>query len=200
MHGLSRRHFMGVLSGLALSAPVLFNRYASAVPAADNVRLLRLERNNWVPNNPRLPVIFYQSVLPPAPAMITPTEILFENNDWPPQWVASIFSFHHYHSTAHEVLGCVSGHAKVMLGGPGGEVISMTAGDVALLPAGTGHCNQGSSEDFQVVGAYPPHQQWDICRTAPTPEMLQRISQLPFPESDPVSGRHGPLTHSWQRG
>lgn len=132
--------------------------------------------------------------------MTAPTKSLFGNNDWPPQWVASICSFHHYHSTAHEVLGYVSGYAKVMLGGPGGEIITMTAGDVALLPAGTGHFNQGSSEDFQVVGAYPPHQQWDICRTAPTPEMLQRISQLPFPESDPVSGRNGPLTHSWQRG
>lgn len=200
MNDLSRRHFMGWLSGLALSAPVLFSRYASAAPAADNIKLLHLERNSWVPNNPHLPVILYQGVLPPVSAMTDATERLFEKNDWPPQWVASIFSFHHYHSTAHEVLGCVSGSAKVMLGGPDGHVITMAAGDVALLPAGTGHCNQGSSDDFQVVGAYPPHQQWDICRTAPTAEMRQRISQLPFPESDPVAGRSGPLTHSWERG
>jgi uncharacterized protein YjlB len=199
MNDLSRRHFMRVMSGLALTAPALFSRYATAAPTAQNVQLLRLERNGWVPNNPHLPVIIYQNVLPKAAEMTSPTESLFEKNSWPPQWVASIFTFHHYHSTAHEVLGCVSGNAKVMLGGPGGHVINMSAGDVALLPAGTGHFNDGSSDDFQVVGAYPPHQQWDICRAAPTPEMLQRISQLPFPDSDPVAGQTGPLTHSWQQ-
>ncbi|MFT4274082.1 MAG: cupin [Pantoea sp.] len=199
MNDVSRRHFIEVLSGLAFSAPLLFSRYASASSTSDHVKLLRLEPNSWVPNNPHLPVILYSDVLPHASEMTHPTESLFEQNDWPPQWVASIFSFHHYHSTAHEVLGCISGTAQVMLGGPGGQLVTMTAGDVALLPAGTGHCNQGSSADFQVVGAYPPQQQWDICRAAPTAEMLQRISQLPFPESDPVAGRGGPLTRNWRR-
>lgn len=61
MNGLTRRDFIEVLSSLALSAPVVFSRYTSAAPAADNVKLLRLERNNWVPNNPHLPVIFIKA-------------------------------------------------------------------------------------------------------------------------------------------
>jgi uncharacterized protein YjlB len=71
------------------------------------------------------------------------------------------------------------------------------AGDVALLPAGTGHCNLGSSRDFFVVGGYPRGQNWDLCRSAPTAEMLERIRKVPFPQSDPVFGADGPSIRLW---
>lgn len=58
---------------------------------------------------------------------------MFEKTGWPPQWVASIYDFHHYHSTAHEVLGCVSGSAKLMLGGPNGHEVMFKAGDRGAL-------------------------------------------------------------------
>ncbi|WP_017348364.1 cupin domain-containing protein [Pantoea sp. A4] len=199
MTELSRRHFMSWISGLALAAPTLFSRYAAAAPHADNVQLLHLERNSWVPNNAHLPVILYKQALAPAADRTGVAEAQFEHHQWPPQWVASIFDYHHYHSTAHEVLGCVSGKADVMLGGPGGHVVTLSAGDVVLLPTGTGHCNQGSSDDFLVVGAYPPQQNWDICREAPTQAMIDRMAHLPFPASDPVTGAQGPLISQWQR-
>jgi uncharacterized protein YjlB len=49
-----------------------------------------------------------------------------------------------------------------------------------------------------VVGAYPPGQNWDICRKALSDEALKRMLSLPFPDSDPVRGSGGALTHLWQ--
>jgi len=92
-------------------------------------------------------------------------EALFERNGWWRFWRDGIYSFHHFHSTAHEALGVVAWRAEVVLGGPvNGKRFGLEAGDVAILPAGTGHCNAGSSRDLLVVGAYPVGQGWDLRR------------------------------------
>ena len=111
-----------------------------------------------------------------------------------------MYSFHHYHSTAHEVLGFAEGWGRVMLGGEGGHELLLNAGDVAVLPAGTGHCKLASSHDFLVVGAYPKGERWDICRSEPDAEMVDRMRKVEFPNSDPVSGVGGPLVSHWRRG
>ncbi len=134
---------------------------------ASTLKTLMLEPNDWMPNNPRLPVIIYlsaMSITRDDPAALF--EKTFSAHGWPPQWLDGVYDYNHYHTEGHEVLGVVSGQARLMLGGPGGQVVEVNKGDVLLLPAGTGHCNLRSSADLLVVGAYPPGQHADIRREA----------------------------------
>ncbi len=151
--------------------------------------------------NSRLPVLVYHDV--DGARDPSSCEALFANNGWLGAWRDGIFSYHHFHSTAHEVLGIASGSASVVLGGPSvGREMDVAAGDVLVLPAGTGHFNAGSSADFLVVGAYPNGMSWDIRKGDPDEhdEVLENIRTVPLPDRDPVEGEEGPLRSLWGRG
>ena len=150
-----------------------------------------------IPNS-RLPMLVYHQVAEAGDG--NRCKELFARNNWLGAWLDGIFSFHHFHSTAHEVLGIVGGTATVILGGPDGRPFEVERGDVLVLPAGTGHCNAGSSPDLLVVGAYPNGMRWDLRRGDPgeREEVLANIAAVPLPDTDPVHGAGGPLTELWR--
>ncbi|GIP28898.1 hypothetical protein J23TS9_40280 [Paenibacillus sp. J23TS9] len=150
-----------------------------------------------IPNNPDLPVMVYKGVLGDEPME---AESIFNQNGWLNSWKNGVFSYHHYHSISHEVLGVVSGSAVLQLGGERGRKMDLSAGDVVVLPAGTGHRKISSSADFSVVGAYPDGMDYNVCTGEPDerPRVLQEIEKVPLPGTDPLYGFSGPLKDAWK--
>jgi uncharacterized protein YjlB len=155
-----------------------------------------------IPNNPDLPALLYREVVDSSKSsQENDLKSRFKENGWSGIWRWSVYDFHHYHSNAHEVLGVTAGEAKLQLGGPDGKTVSVSAGDMIVLPAGTGHKKLDSSEDFEVVGAYPSGQEnKDLIRNneAPDEAIQQRIREVALPHRDPVYGADGPLLDEWR--
>jgi uncharacterized protein YjlB len=148
-------------------------------------------RGDRIPNHPRFAVLVYRGV-EAAEAGAGAARALFAEHGWGGAWVDGIFGFHHFHSTSHEALAVVAGRATVELGGPQGRAFRVTAGDVLVLPAGTGHRRASSERDFTVVGAYPAGQEdYDLLRGDDPAEVAaarERIAALGAPPQDPVGG------------
>lgn len=173
--------------------------YIEPHTALGNRRTFYFDDDGATPNS-RLPVLFYHLRLDERADNAAAFEALFSEHQWLPLWRAGIFDYQHYHSNAHETLGVVSGHARVILGGAQGQTLALKRGDVLVLAAGTGHCCVDSSEDFLVVGAYPLGQQdYDIQRPSPASHdrCQARIAQVPLPRQDPVTGPDGWLSSAW---
>lgn len=159
------------------------------------------EDDGLIPNNP-MPLLVYKGAVDLASGHPEKTiEGVFGANGWGAMWRNGVYDFPHYHATVHEVLGIARGHAKVRFGGEKGEVLEIAAGDVAILPAGTGHQCTSSSDDFSVVGAYPPGPAMDLVRPSKEAhaKALRTIPQVAMPKTDPVLGADGPLLKLWRR-
>lgn len=159
------------------------------------------EDDGLVPNNP-MPFLVYKSAVDVKSDHPEKTiEGLFGANGWGAMWRNGVYDYLHYHATVHETLGVARGHARVRFGGDKGQELDIAAGDVAILPAGTGHQCLSASRDFSVVGAYPPGPAMQITR--PTLEnhakALKTIPQVKVPRTDPVRGENGPLVKLWKR-
>ena len=149
--------------------------------------------------NSRLPLLYYRAALTPEDASPEAMETLFAAGGWPPAWRYTVYPYHHYHSTAHEVLGIAAGSARLQLGGPKGRAFDVTAGDVIAIPAGVVHMQLSKRGDFLVVGGYPPGQHPDQFRGEPgdRPRADENIAKVPLPDTDPVAGANGPLLDHW---
>ena len=94
-----------------------------------------LTENQSIPNNETLPLLIYpQAVDLTAGGSSDPAAVfeqLFAQNAWQDSWRNGVFSYHHYHSKAHEVLGCYRGTATIQFGGEAGvvELPSKSFGD-----------------------------------------------------------------------
>ncbi len=153
-------------------------------------------------NNELLPVVKYRHAFQIANVdeAVVHIEALLQQNGWHHPWRDGIFDYHHFHSTAHEVLVACAGSARVELGGPNGVLEDFASGDVLILPAGTAHRCQQATGDFECIGAYPLNQMFDICygRTEERARNRAEIMNVPLPTADPVYGPNGPLMMHWQ--
>ena len=156
-----------------------------------------------IPNNPRLPFLVYRGAvdLKGSPNPEELVEQTFAGNRWGEMWRNGIYPYAHYHSMIHEAMGIARGRAKVRFGGREGVEIDIFAGDVCVLPAGTGHQGLWASSDLMVVGAYPPLGKYDLCRgsKAEHAKAIAAIPDVPLPATDPVFGKQGPLITLWRR-
>ncbi|TSE12822.1 cupin domain-containing protein [Mesorhizobium intechi] len=184
-------------TGVARPGP----REATDLVVARKSNEFRFRDDGLVPNHPSWPLLVYRGAvtLPrdfdPAAVM----EELFSANGWADSWRNGIYSYLHYHSRIHEVLGVARGSAKVRFGGKKGRTLTLRAGDVAVLPAGTGHQCISASDDFLVVGAYPRSGTYDECKTpADHARAIVTIPKVEAPPADPVYGSDGPLLAAWK--
>ena len=154
-----------------------------------------MELDTWVappgdaiPNHASFPVLVYRGVPAAAGGDADAVRARYADHGGGGTWVDGVFDCHHFHSTSHEVLAVIAGGATLELGGPQGKAFEVAAGDVLVLPAGTGHRRASARAGFAVVGGYPAGQEdYDLLREA-TPEARDRIAALPPPPDDPVGG------------
>lgn len=115
-----------------------------------------LLKDDGVFPNSELPVLFYPGILS-LPPLFGAHVIgkLFQKNGWSNTWKSGIYTFHHYHSNTHEVMGVCRGETTLQLGGERGMRLTIKRGDVLIIPAGVAHKNLGAESDVTCVGAYP---------------------------------------------
>lgn len=165
-------------------------------------QLMSFKSDGETPNNARCPMIFYRSPVKRRHAfnMAAVFEDLFKANGWTDSWRDRMYEFLHFHTRTHEVLGIARGAVRAEFGGAKGRTLNLIAGDVVILPAGTGHRALKATRDLLIVGAYPAN---GGTYDEPTPEdvtqreALAAIARVRMPRADPVYGREGPLRRVW---
>ena len=172
---------------------------AVAMSAGPKVETYTFAGDGTVPNS-RLPLVAYRGAILAGADRATACERMFAANGWPDSWRNGIYPYHHYHATAHEVLGIAVGSARVRFGGESGMTVEVRAGDVVVIPAGVAHKRESASADLLVIGSYPQGQTPDMNRADPDRHGhgMPRVENVPLPAADPVTGGEGPLLEFWR--
>jgi uncharacterized protein YjlB len=173
----------------------------AVVTLSSKIETHTLADDGTVPNN-TLPIVLYRGALGSEGDLASRCEEMFEVNGWPGAWRNGIYGHHHYHSTAHEVLGIARGSARVRRGGENGATVELQTGDVVVIPAGVAHKREGATSDLLVIGSYPNGQHPDICRadTASHAKSAANVARVALPACDPVTGEAKPLLDCWRDG
>ena len=159
-----------------------------------------LLKDDGVFPNSVLPALVYKNVLGlPAGSHPQIIEHIFLANNWKNSWRNGIYTYHHYHSTTHEVLGVYSGSCHIMLGGDEGIEFIIEKSDALIIPAGVAHKNLSCSADFKCVGAYPNGLDFDINygKQSERPGTDHNLALVQMPATDAIFGADGPLLHYW---
>jgi len=163
--------------------------------------LFRFKDDGRTPNS-RLPLVVYRGAVvldddfDPAAVF----EDLFAAHGWDDSWRDGMYDFLHFHTRTHEVLGVARGRVRAQFGGTHGKAVELKAGDVVILPAGTGRKRLSASRDLLIVGAYPATGSYD----EPKPKDVDHakavaaIARVRPPAQDPVYGKRGPLVELWR--
>jgi len=169
------------------------------MPTTQEPELFYFKDDGKIPNS-KYPLLLYHNAFTERDnAGADWLEKTFAAHNWTNAWRNGVYSYHHYHSTAHEVLGIAAGSVRVRLGGEHGKLLELGAGDVVVIPAGVAHKNEGASPDLTVVGAYPGGKNPDMLRPAvqERERASHNIAEVTLPVCDPVYGSSGPLLDRW---
>lgn len=190
---MNRQTFLSLFGLASLSLPRNAMSYSPKEP-----EMLFFKDDGSIPNS-KYPLLVYRNAFSerndPGAEWL---EKQFAANNWTNSWRNGVYSFHHYHSTSHEVLGIYSGKALLHLGGENGRKVNVQAGDILVIPAGVGHKNLGSDQ-LGIVGAYPDGRSWDVNKGLPgeRPQTDKNIAAVPLPSTDPLLGKEGGLLTHW---
>lgn len=167
------------------------------------VRNILTEDGNF-PNNGLLPLLVYRGAFlfnnEKESDTIDIVKEILETNSWANSWIDGIYDYHHYHSTAHEILVILKGSCRVQFGGVNGSTLNLEKGDVVIIPAGVAHKRIDEADGFQCLGAYPDGQEYDMNygNEGERPATDENIRKVPMPENDPLYGSDGPLIKNWR--
>ena len=107
----------------------------------DNAEPLAIvfEDDGLTPNNIR-PFLVYQGAVKLDPKQPEATiEDLFEANGWGGTWRNGVYDYLHYHATKQKKHSDAHNNTQKHNDSKHGQELEIKAGDVAILPAGTGH-------------------------------------------------------------
>jgi uncharacterized protein YjlB len=153
-----------------------------------NPELIYIAPTSEFPSNV-LPVVLYCDALHLPPLLQARyVKHLFKQHGWNNSWTSGVFTYHHYHSITHEVLGFIEGSTTLLLGGEEGRQIRVHRGDVLIIPAGVAHKNLEEENQVTCIVAYPDGER---------PGTDRNIAAVPLPAQDPLYGAGEGICRAW---